>query len=168
MTGNTTRDGDGRLILAGWVTTLARNEIFVFGSNAGGRHGGGAARIAHDRFGAVWGQGHGLHGRSYAIDTMTDAATMAAEIGTFLRFADAHPELRFLVTELGCGIGSYEPSEVAPLLAAAGENVALPLSFSAELRKRGVEVPRGLGSGVAASAPSVGGGVECSARPRDA
>src|SRR5690606_18336484 len=120
MTGNTTRDVDGRLILAGWGTTLAPDELFVFGSNAGGRHGGGAARIAHDRFGAVWGQGHGLHGRSYAIDTMTDAATMTAEIEAFLRFADAHPELTFLVTELGCGIRSNEPADVAPLLATAG------------------------------------------------
>lgn len=160
MTGNTTRDVDGRLILAGWVKALAPDEIFVFGSNAGGRHAGGAARIAHDRFGAVWGQGHGLHGPSYAIDTMTDAATMAAEIGTFLLFAAAHPELTFLVTELGCGIGSYEPADVAPLLAGAGENVALPLSFSAELRRRGVGVPRQVGSGASAPAHSARSGAE--------
>lgn len=136
MTGNTTRDSDGRLVLAGWVKSLAPDEIFVFGSNAGGRHGGGAARIAHERFGAVWGEGHGLHGQSYAIDTMTDAATMAREIATFLEFAAEHPDLTFLVTEIGCGIGPYEPSDVAPHFAGAGPNVALPPSFADELRRR--------------------------------
>ncbi|GAA1465159.1 ADP-ribosylglycohydrolase family protein [Microbacterium thalassium] len=169
MTANTTRDADGRLVLAGWVKTLAPDEIFVFGSNSGGRHGGGAARIAHDKFGAVWGQGHGLQGQSYAVDTMTDAANMASEIGTFLRFADAHPELTFLVTELGCGIGPYQPSDVAPLLAGAGANVALPPSFAAELRKAGVPVPGASGADAAASvssAPGSGGPAgAASARP---
>ena len=59
---------------------LDPDEIFVFGSNARGKHGSGAARIALDHFGAVYGKGHGLHGQSYAIDTMTDESTMASEI----------------------------------------------------------------------------------------
>ena len=42
------------------ITSLAENEIFVFGSNMAGSHGGGAARLAYKRFGAVWGQGVGL------------------------------------------------------------------------------------------------------------
>lgn len=137
MARNTVMTPDGHLALAGWVTDLEPGEIFVFGSNAGGAHGGGAARIAHDRFGAVWGEGHGLHGQSYAIDTMTDEATMASEIASFLVFADAHPELTFLVTEIGCGIGPYEPSDVAPYFASvvtdACANVALPESFLAVL-----------------------------------
>ncbi|MBQ9185857.1 MAG: hypothetical protein IJ151_08320 [Bacteroidales bacterium] len=41
------------------VTELKPNEIFVFGSNLAGAHGGGAARLAYERFGAVWGQGVG-------------------------------------------------------------------------------------------------------------
>lgn len=133
MSKNTVVTEGGHLALAGWVTDLGPNEIFVFGSNAGGAHGGGAARIAHDRFGAVWGEGHGLHGQSYAIDTMTDEPTMAAEISTFLEFAIAHPELTFLVTEIGCGIGPYQPSDVAPYFASVVangmSNVALPESF---------------------------------------
>ena len=38
-----------------YITTLAEDEIFVFGSNLQGRHGGGAARMAHQNFGAEWG-----------------------------------------------------------------------------------------------------------------
>ena len=41
------------------ITELKPNEIFVFGSNLTGAHGGGAARLAYNRFGAVWGQGVG-------------------------------------------------------------------------------------------------------------
>lgn len=134
MSKNITVDEHGRLVLAGWVTELEPNEIFVFGSNAGGVHGGGAARIAHDRFGAMWGEGHGLYGQTYAIDTMTDEPTMAAEIVTFIDFAVAHPDLIFLVTELGCGIGPYQPSDVAPYLADAPANVALPESFTGIVR----------------------------------
>ena len=39
------------------ITVLKTNEIFVFGSNLAGAHGGGAARLAYNRFGAIWGQG---------------------------------------------------------------------------------------------------------------
>jgi len=125
---------DGRLALAGWVSDLEDSEIFVFGSNAGGAHGGGAARIAHQRFGAVWGQGHGLHGQSYAIDTMTDRDTMATEIAQFLDFAKQRHELTFLVTEIGCGIGPYQPEDVAPYFTSVSSNVALPESFLEVLR----------------------------------
>ena len=52
------------------ITELKENQIFVFGSNLAGMHGGGAARLAYDRFGAVWGQGVGLQGQSYGIPTM--------------------------------------------------------------------------------------------------
>jgi hypothetical protein len=133
-TKNSTLTPEGRLELAGWVKELAPNEIFVFGSNHDGRHGGGAARIAHQKFGAVWGEAHGLHGRSWAIDTMTDMQTMEADIDDFLEFAAEHGELTFLVTEVGCGIGPYRPEDVAPLFRDASLNVALPASFLAVIR----------------------------------
>lgn len=53
-----------------YITALQPDEIFVFGSNLAGRHGGGAARLAYQKFGAVWGHGVGLQGQSYAIPTM--------------------------------------------------------------------------------------------------
>ena len=53
-----------------YITRLEPNEIFVFGSNLAGFHGGGAARIANEHFGAEWGVGVGRTGQCYAIPTM--------------------------------------------------------------------------------------------------
>ena len=47
----------------------AENVIFVFGSNPEGRHGAGAAKIAREQFGAIYGRGEGLQGHSYALPT---------------------------------------------------------------------------------------------------
>lgn len=53
-----------------FITELEPNEIFVFGSNLEGMHGGGATYIAYRKFVAIMGQGVGLKGQSYAIPTM--------------------------------------------------------------------------------------------------
>ena len=113
------------------IKSLESNEIFVFGSNAGGYHGGGAAAFAMHRFGAIWGQGEGLQGQSYAIPTMEGIESMRAAIDRFTQFADQHSELRFLVTRVGCGIAGYSVREVAPLFKGciSLENVALPSDF---------------------------------------
>lgn len=111
------------------VTALQPDEVFVFGSNAHGIHGAGAARIAHERFGAIWGEGHGHHGQTYAIDTMSGIEVLAAEAKTFVQYALGHPELRFLLTPVGCGIAGYTPEQVAPLFADAPSNVSLPAAF---------------------------------------
>ena len=117
------------------ITRLEPGEVFVFGSNAAGLHAAGAAALAHERFGAVWGQGHGLHGQSYAINSMSGLAILRQEVTGFVEFAADHPELRFLVTEIGCGIAGYTPMEVAPFFAGAGGNVILPERFAAELAR---------------------------------
>ena len=52
----------------GMITPDA-NTIFVFGSNPEGRHGAGAAKTAIEKFGAIYGQGEGLQGSSYALPT---------------------------------------------------------------------------------------------------
>lgn len=111
------------------VTELRTDDVFVFGSNAGGLHGGGAARIAHERFGAVWGEGHGHHGQSFAIDTMSGLDVLRAEARTFVAYATEHPELRFLLTPVGCGIAGYTPEQVAPLFGGVPGNVTIPASF---------------------------------------
>lgn len=115
------------------IERLAPNEVFVFGSNAHGLHDGGAARDAFQKFGAVWGEGHGHHGQSYAIDTMSGFSTLTAEVDTFLAYARAHPELRFQVTPIGTGIAGYRADQIAPLFADKPENVVLPVEFSAWL-----------------------------------
>lgn len=112
------------------INALAPGEIFVFGSNASGQHGGGAALQAAEQFGAVWGEGHGLHGQSYAIDTMSGLDVIRDEVGTFLTFAAAHPHLRFLVTPIGCGIAGYTPGEIAPFFRNSPANVVLPDAFT--------------------------------------
>ena len=100
-----------------YITKLQPDEIFVFGSNLAGMHGGGAARLAYQRFGAVWGQGVGLQGQSYAIPTMQGGVeTIQPYVDEFIEFAKQHPQLKFLVTEIGCGIAGFSPSEIAPLL----------------------------------------------------
>ncbi len=117
------------------IESLESHQVFVFGSNASGQHGSGAARTAHERFGAVWGEGHGLHGQSYAIDTMSGLAVIEREVATFLEFAADHPELELLVTEIGCGIAGYTPEQIAPFFRGAPENVVLPARFLAVLER---------------------------------
>ena len=114
------------------ISALKDNEIFVFGSNLAGSHGGGAAWLAYERFGAVWGQGVGLQGQSYGISTMQGGAeTIRPYVDEFITFAAAHPEYKFLVTRIGCGIAGFTPQEMAPLFARAinMENVLLPKAF---------------------------------------
>ena len=114
------------------ITELKPNEIFVFGSNLAGSHGGGAARLAYNRFGAVWGQGVGLQGQCYAIPTMQGGEmTIKPYVDDFIEFAIAHPEYKFLVTRIGCGIAAFTPNEIAPLFLKAldKENIILPKDF---------------------------------------
>ena len=118
------------------ITTLKGNEIFVFGSNLAGMHAGGAARIAVEKFGAVMGQGVGLQGQSYAIPTMQGGVeTIKPYVDEFIKFADCHPEMIFLVTRIGCGIAGFRDEEIASLFVRAISlpNVHLPLSFWNEL-----------------------------------
>ena len=115
-----------------WIDDLQENEVFVFGSNLAGMHGGGAARVARLRFGAVMGNGVGMQGRSYAIPTMQGGTeTIRPYVNDFIAYAKEHPELTFLVTPIGCGIAGFEPEDIAPLfeLASYVENIWLPKSF---------------------------------------
>lgn len=114
------------------ITALAGNEIFVFGSNLQGMHGGGAAYQAHRYFGAVLGQGTGLQGQSYAIPTMQGGTeTIKPYVDEFIAFAISHPQYNFLVTQIGCGIAGFDPEEIAPLFeqAVSVTNIFLPKSF---------------------------------------
>ena len=114
------------------ITQLAGNEIFVFGSNLAGSHGGGAARLAYNRFGAIWGQGVGFQGQCYAIPTMHGGVeAIKPYVEDFIEFAFSHPEYTFLVTKIGCGIAAFTVYEIAPLFTKAIdlENVILPKEF---------------------------------------
>ena len=114
------------------ISELKPNEIFVFGSNLAGSHGGGAARLAYDRFGAIWGQGVGLQGQSYGIPTMHGGVDVIKPyVDEFIEFAKQHPEYQFFVTKIGCGIAGFAIEEMAPLFQKAidVENIILPKDF---------------------------------------
>ena len=114
------------------ITSLAENEVFVFGSNLSGMHGGGAARLAFERFGAEWGKGVGLYGQTYAIPTMQGGVeTIRPYVDDFIAFAKTRPDLTFLVTRIGCGIAGFRDEEIAPLFAVAHDasNIVLPAGW---------------------------------------
>lgn len=122
-----------------FINKLKANEVFVFGSNLSGHHGGGAARAALYKFGAVWGQGVGLQGQSYGIPTMQGGVdTIKPYVDEFIEFAKAHPELKFYVTRIGCGIAGFKDAEIAPLFqdALSVNNIILPKSFADILEPR--------------------------------
>lgn len=124
-----------------YIEELKSNEIFVFGSNLNGLHGGGAARVAMEKFGAVWGQGVGLQGQSYAIPTMHGSVdAIKPYVDEFITFAKLHPELKFLVTRIGCGIAGFSEEEIAPLFAEAIEieNICLSQDFYIVLENNGI------------------------------
>jgi hypothetical protein len=133
---------EGR-IASDLIRRLGRNEVFVFGSNDQGLHNGGAALKAVQRFGAQMGVAEGPQGKCYAIPTVganIGSEEIRAAFHRFVDYAKLHPELTFLVTELGCGRGGYTPETMAPLLAEGihVENIHYPFPFWQEYEKRGL------------------------------
>lgn len=114
------------------ITSLNPGEIFVFGSNVDGFHHGGAAGFACRHFGAVYGNPEGPQGQCYAIPTVgVTLRELYAKIQEFIDYAEAHPNLTFLVTAIGCGNGGYHPREIAPMFDRARRlnNIHLPAEF---------------------------------------
>jgi hypothetical protein len=119
--------------------------IFVFGSNLAGRHGKGAALYARRHHGAIYGQGIGLQGDSYAIPTRDERLRslpldqIAEQVERFRTFAGEHPGLTFEVTAIGCGLAGYTPREIAPMFLGSPDNCHLPDEFLAVLTGHGRE-----------------------------
>jgi hypothetical protein len=111
---------------------MSDDAVFVFGSNLSGRHGRGAAMHAREHYGAVYGKGVGLQGRSYAIPTKDHALRaipldqIAHYVGRFIEFANQNPEMTFQVTRVGCGLAGYSDKQMAPLFIGAPKNCQLP------------------------------------------
>lgn len=105
----------------GWGQKPDSKQIFVFGSNLAGRHGAAAALTAKNQYGAVYGVGQGLRGRSYALPTkdgnlvVLKINVIKQHIETFKTFARNHPDLEFYVTKVGCGLAGYDDMVIAPL-----------------------------------------------------
>ena len=111
------------------------NFIFVFESNLAGRHEKGAAltaRLYHD---AIYGQGNGRQGNSYAIPTKDvylrslPLETINFYVNIFLTYAKDNPDLSFFVTRIGCGLAGYKDTDIAPMFKNAPNNCDLPLTW---------------------------------------
>lgn len=127
-------------ITPNFITSLKENEIFVFGCRRSGRHWEGAAAFALENFGARFGQGDGQQGKSYAIATAgVGLADIKLSVDRFTQYAMEHPELNFLVTRIGCGLGGWRVSQIAPMFRDASllNNVWLPKEFWDELEFTG-------------------------------
>lgn len=111
------------------------DAIFVFGSNQAGIHGAGAARVAHRNYGAIYGIGEGLVGRSYALPTKdqnVETLTLrqiAVHVQRFLTVAENNRYLTFVVTRVGCGLAGYSDIDIAPLFKGAPPNCKLPVGW---------------------------------------
>lgn len=112
-----------------------KQTIFVFGSNLAGRHGKGAALTAFREHGAIYGQGLGLQGNSYAIPTQDENLKslplnrISQYVNTFIKFAKLNPDMKFNVTRVGCGFAGYEDQDIAPLFINAPDNCILPVGW---------------------------------------
>ena len=95
-------------------------QIFVFGSNLAGRHGKGAALVAV-RYGAVYGVGEGLRGKTFAIPTKDESmrprtlSQIEQSIKKFKKFAKENPNKKWFVTRVGCGLAGFSDSQIAPM-----------------------------------------------------
>ena len=107
------------------------DEVFVFGSNLAGIHGAGAAKQAI-KYGAKYGQGIGLSGRTYAIPTKDDniqtlpLSEIEVHVENFVKFSTDNPETTFFLTRIGCGLAGYKDRDIAPMFKGCGGNCIFP------------------------------------------
>lgn len=119
------------------IVTIIRVDkiVFVFGSNLAGIHGKGAALYAVEAYGAKYGEGIGMHGKSYAIPTkdkqlnVLPLILIEKYINDFKHFARKHPEIVFHVTRVGCGLAGYTDRDIAPMFQDAPDNCDLPIEW---------------------------------------
>lgn len=108
------------------IVEQADQAVFIFGSNTCGEHGEGAAKVAHDQFGADWGVGEGLTGRTDALPTMEGEQAFHAAVTHFLGAAASLPQLTFLLTKVVCGSAGYDEGRMQHWFGDAPENARRP------------------------------------------
>jgi hypothetical protein len=137
-----------------------RDMVFVFGSNTAGIHGAGAARAALLQYGAVMGVGVGHVGNSYALPTKgaikrinsvsigptLPLVLIKDHVEDFIRYARQHPELKFQITQLGCGLAGLKPEWIAPMFKTAPENCYFDTQWQPYLPERAGDPYRFWGS----------------------
>lgn len=121
----TAGESAGPRIRNGMIEELGPNDVFVFGSNLAGRHGKGAALTAKQRFGAVYGMGEGIQGRSYALPTkdadlrplpLEDVAAGLLQLGSQAR---GLPDRTFYLTRVGQGLAGMREDDIRQAVLAA-------------------------------------------------
>ncbi len=118
---------------------IGHGGVFVFGSNESGIHGAGAAALAHQEFGARFGQGFGMSAYCFGIPTKDWAVetlpleTVKFYVDRFLEYTQTYAAYKwtFYVTQIGCGLAGFKPEQIAPLFKKAIDykNVYLPENF---------------------------------------
>lgn len=116
----------------GFVRAIDDNEIFVFGSNLAGNHAGGAARLAHEHFGAEMGVGEGVTGQSYAFPTLTEDFQKVSSTQLHMarlklyQTANTMPNHKFILTKVGCGIAGFDELKMQKMFSNAPSNIMKP------------------------------------------
>lgn len=101
--------------------TDLKRVIFVFGSNLAGRHGKGAAKDAHQKWGAAYGTGSGPTGNAYAIPTkdeklgVLELDKIEPYVKEFIKYANKNQKLLFYVTAFGTGLAGYSVTQIKGL-----------------------------------------------------
>lgn len=115
---------------------MPEGAVFVFGSNEAGYHGGGAAREAYEKFGAVWNKGIGHYGQSYALPTKdTNVQTLPLAhiqhyVDRFLDYVMRNPNLTFYLTKIGCGLAGLTEEQIKPMFAGRRyDNIIYPYGW---------------------------------------
>ena len=112
------------------------NTVFVFGSNPEGRHGAGSAKVAREKFGAIYGHGEGLQGHAYALPTKDlrvqenngyrsiSKEQIIENIKTAYQCANEHPNLDFKIAHrnvFATSLNGYTGIEMIEMFDAAGD-----------------------------------------------
>lgn len=130
----------------GKIIKLENNGIFVFGSNTQGRHGKGAAKIAKDIFGAVYGQSFGLQGNSFAIITKDlrkkthpsiSKSLIRSQILYLYLFAEQNKDKDFYIAYSGTrvNLNGYSNLEMAKMFSIKGIKIPENIIFEEEFSK---------------------------------
>jgi len=117
------------------ITHLKQNQIFIFGSNGLGKHIGGAARQAFEKFGAQMGVSEGWCGQAYAFPTLNkhfqkcSMRQLRASRDRLFKVCEQNPEYEFLLTKIGCGIAGFKDAEIKPLFDVHPINLTMPIEW---------------------------------------
>lgn len=118
------------------IKTLKKNELFVFGSNLSGSHGGGAAKKAYIDFGAEWGISRGRTGQCYAFPTLDENLEklsdeqLKKEVSYLYEYCEGNKDTKFILTAVGTGIAGFSIEYMKSLFVNPPKNIILPKEFN--------------------------------------